>query len=45
MTNGFALNHGKILQIYVFCVNCQAKNLFLKDVESTVDISCESSAQ
>ena len=34
-TNGFALNHGKSLQIY-FCVRRQAKNNFLKDVESTV---------
>ena len=32
MTNGFALNHDKNLQIY-FCV--KAKNDFLKDVEST----------
>ena len=36
MTNGFALNHDKSLQIY-FCVKCQATNDFLKDVESTVD--------
>ena len=36
MTNGFALNHDKSLQIYFFCVKCQAKNDFLKDVESTV---------
>ena len=35
MTNGFALNHGKSLQIYFFCVKRQAKNDFLKDVEST----------
>ena len=35
MTNGFALNHEKSLQIYFFCVKCQAKN-FLKDVKSTV---------
>ena len=34
-TNGFALNHGKSLQIY-FCVKCQGKNDFLEDVESTV---------
>ena len=26
MTNGFALNHDKSLQIYFFCVQCQAKN-------------------
>ena len=37
MTNGFALNHDKSLQIY-FCVKLQAKNYFLKDVESTVGI-------
>ena len=36
MTNGFALNHDKNLQIYFFCVKRQAKNDFLKDVESTV---------
>ena len=36
MTNGFALNHDKSLQIYFFCVKCQAKNDFLKDGESTV---------
>ena len=36
MTNGFALNHDKNLQIY-FCVKRQAKNDFLKDVESTVE--------
>ena len=35
MTNGFALIHDKNLQIY-FCVKRQAKNDFLKDVESTV---------
>ena len=34
MTNGFALNHDKNLQIYYFCVKRQAKNDFLKDVES-----------
>ena len=34
--NGFALNHDKILQIYFCCVKRQAKNDFLKDVESTV---------
>ena len=39
MTNGFVLNHGKSLQIYLFCVKGQAKNDFLKDVESTV-VSC-----
>ena len=39
MTNGFALNHYKSLQIYFFCVKCQAKNDFLKDVKSTVSIS------
>ena len=37
-TNGFALNHDKNLQIYFFCVKRQAKNDFLKDVESTVGI-------
>ena len=36
MTNGFALNHDKSLQIYFFCLKRQAKNDFLKDVESTV---------
>ena len=36
MTNGFALNHEKSLQIY-FCVKLQAKNDFLKDVESTIE--------
>ena len=36
MTNGFALNHGKSLQIYFFCLKRRAKNNFLKDVESTV---------
>ena len=35
-TNSFALNHDKNLQIYFFCVKRQAKNAFLKDVESTV---------
>ena len=39
MTNGFALNHDKNLKIYFFCVKRQAKNDFLKDVESTV-VSC-----
>ena len=41
-TNGFGLNHGKILQIY-FCVSAKQKkkkkkkkNDFLKDVKSTV---------
>ena len=29
MTNGFALNHEKSLQIY-FCVKCQAKTTFWK---------------
>ena len=37
MTNGFALNPDKSLQIYFFCVKHQAKNIFLKDVESTAD--------
>ena len=37
-TNGFALNHDKNLHIYFFCVKRQAKNDFLKDVESTVDM-------
>ena len=36
MTNGFALNHDKSLKIYFFWVHRQAKNDFLKDVESTV---------
>ena len=36
MTNGFALNQDKSLQMYFFCVKRQAKNDFLKDVESTV---------
>ena len=36
MTNGFALNHDKSLQMYVFYVKRQAKNDFLKEVESTV---------
>ena len=36
MTNGSALNHSKSVQIYFFCVKRQAKNDFLKDVESTV---------
>ena len=36
MTNDFALNHDKSLKIYFFCVKRQAKNDFLKDVESTV---------
>ena len=31
-----ALNLDKKLQIYFFCVKRQAKNDFLKDVESTV---------
>ena len=35
---GFALYHDKSLQIYFFCVKRQAKNNFLKDVESTVNI-------
>ena len=39
MTNGFALNHDKSLQIYFFYIMRQAKNDFLKDVESTVDKS------
>ena len=38
MTNGFALNHDKSLQIYFFC---QAKNDFLKDAESTVSIGTD----
>ena len=32
----FCINHDKILQTYFFCVKRQAKNDFLKDVESTV---------
>ena len=35
-TNSFALNHDKSLQIYFFCLKRQAKNDFLKDVESIV---------
>ena len=35
MTNGFLLNHEKNLQIN-FCIKHQAKNDFLKAVESTV---------
>ena len=35
VTNGLTLNHNKSLQIY-FCVKCQAKNNFPKDVERTV---------
>ena len=38
MTNGFALNHNKSLQIYFYCVKRQAKIDFLKDVESTVGL-------
>ena len=37
MTNGFALNHDKSLQIYFVCVKQQTKNDFLKDVESIVE--------
>ena len=36
MTNGFALNNDKSLQIFFFCVKRQAKHDFLKDVKSTV---------
>ena len=36
MTNGFALNHDKSLQIYFFWVKRKVKNYFLKVVESTV---------
>ena len=36
MTNGFASNHDKSLQIVFFCVKRQAKNDFPKDVEKTV---------
>ena len=36
MTNGFALNHDKSLQINFICEKHQAKNDFLKNVESTV---------
>ena len=36
MTNRFAFNNDKSLQIYFFRVTHQAKNDFLKDVESTV---------
>ena len=38
MTNGFALNQDRSLEIYFYCVKHQAKNDFLKDVESTVPI-------
>ena len=41
MTNGFALNHDKRLQIYYFCVKGQVKNNFLKDVESTVIVTSD----
>ena len=34
-TNGFALNHDISFQIY-FCLKCQTKRDFQKDVESTV---------
>ena len=34
--NGFALNHDKNLQIYCICVKRQAKNHFMKDVDSTL---------
>ena len=37
MTNGFAVDHGKSLQRIYFCVKRQAKNDFLKDVESIVN--------
>ena len=40
-TNGFALNQDKILQIYFFCVKHQAKNDFLKYVESIVDLAVD----
>ena len=36
MTNGFALNHDKVLQIYFSFVKCWAKNDCLKDVKSRV---------
>ena len=36
MKNGFALNHDKSMQIYFFSIKRQAKNDFLKDVESTI---------
>ena len=39
MTNGFAFNYDKSLQIHFFYVKCQAKNDFLKDVESTVGVT------
>ena len=35
-TNGFVLSHDKSLQIYLICVNRQAKNDFLTDIENTV---------
>ena len=41
MTNGFAFNYDKSLQIYFFCVKCQEKkNDCLKDAESSVALSC-----
>ena len=40
MTNSFALNCDKNLQIYFFYVKRQAKNDFRKDVESRVDQTC-----
>ena len=36
MTNDFALNPDKSLHIYFSCIKHQAKNDFLKDVESNV---------
>ena len=36
MTNGFALDHDKSLQIHYLCIKHQAKTEFLKDVKSTV---------
>ena len=34
MTNDFALNPDKSLQIYLLCVKRQAKTDFLKDIDS-----------
>ena len=45
MTNGFALKHDKSLQIYFFCVQCQAKNDFPKDVERTITDGISASAR
>ena len=34
MTNGFALNHAKPLQLYFFCIKHQAKTYFLKNAKA-----------